>query len=243
MLVKVPRIVDSVIASETAPGKNGYINWMDEDANYHRLEDVISDVRDAIPRGLRTIKHHRLVGPEATSEVKLDSKTRGHIFRGRADFVIRRVPPHKDLVIIDGKGSKFRDRYVDKRQLRWYSMLYEDQHKTLPDKVGFLYWRNEPDTSVDWYEITSVETRALRDTVFEAVETIEDHLRHLPMAPKPTREEVVAFFPAQPSCDCKWCNHLSLCEDGMRYERNRGKSPDPLSCDEADGIGVERTPV
>jgi hypothetical protein len=239
MIARVPRIVGDIINEETAPGKNGYINWVDEKANYHCIEDVIKDVQDAIPRGIKIIKLNRLVGPEATSEMKLDSKVQGHIFGGRADFVIHRVPPHNDRVILDGKGSKFRDRYTDKRQLRWYAMLYKDRYKVLPDKVGFLFWRSEPETSIDWYEVTEADTQALRSAIFEAVETIENGVRHLPIAPKPAREEVVSFFPAQPSCDCKWCNYLSSCEDGMRYEKNRGKIPDPDSSEDAEGIGVE----
>jgi hypothetical protein len=118
-------------------------------------------------------------------------------------------------------------------------MLYKDRYKVLPDKVGFLFWRSEPETSIDWYEVTEADTQALRSAIFEAVETIENGVRHLPIAPKPAREEVVSFFPAQPSCDCKWCNYLSSCEDGMRYEKNRGKIPDPDSSEDAEGIGVE----
>jgi hypothetical protein len=239
MVSKVPEIAAKVMVDETAPGKNGIINWDDTTANYHSLDEVVEDARDAIRRGVKIIKYHRLVGPEATAEMKLDSKKNGHILGGRSDFVIRRVPPHGDLVILDGKGSRFRGEYVDKRQLRWYAMLFEDHRKVLPDKVGFLYWRSDPETSIDWYEVQPSDTDALRTAVFQAIEKIEELRRNLPIAPEPTREQVLSAFPAQPSRDCRWCNYLSACEDGTRFMQNRGKAPLPILDGDPDGTGVD----
>ncbi len=239
MLGKVRSIAEKVMAEETAEGKNGVINWTDKKANYKSLDAVIQDVEDAIRRGIKTIKYHRLVGPETTAEMKLDLKTNGHILAGRSDFVIRRVPPQGDLVILDGKGSKFRDQYVDKRQLRWYSMLFEEHRKTLPDQVGFLYWRSDPETAIDWHPVTTAETAELRKAVFETIDIIEDRRRRLPVAPEPTRSEILDAFPAQPSKDCKWCNYLSACEDGQKYVKNAGKAPAPISDGDPDAAGVE----
>ncbi len=239
MLAAVPDIVKKVVEEETAPGKNGYINWADKKSNYKSVDDVIADVRDAIPRGLKIVKQHRLVGPEIEAEYKLDSKKHGHVFGGRADIYVHRVAPDNDRVILDGKGSKFRDTYVDKRQLRWYAMLYEDHRGYLPDKVGFLYWRSDPETAIDWFPITREDTSVLRETVTQACEDIEARKRQLPVAPLPTHEQVVALFPAQPSKDCRWCNYLSACEEGQHYEKNRGKAPMPISGDDPNGSGVE----
>lgn len=239
MHAKVPAIVKKVIAEETAPGKNGYINWADKKSNYKNEDDVVVDVRDAITRGLKIIRRHRLVGPEMTAEFKLDSKTNGHVLGGRCDIYVHRTQPENDRCILDGKGSKFRDTYVDKRQLRWYAMLYEDHRGYLPDKVGFLYWRSDPDTAVDWFMVTRDDTAELRKAVFETCDTIEERKRSLPLAPEPTREQIVAAFPAQPSKDCRWCNFLSACDEGQRYEKNRGKAPMPISGDDPSGSGVE----
>jgi PD-(D/E)XK nuclease superfamily len=240
MVSKVPELMAKVMSDETAPGKNGIINWTDEKANFRSLNAVIEAVQEAIPRGLKIIRHHRLVGPEATAEMKLDSKTNGHILGGRCDILVQRVPPHNDTVIVDGKGSKFRDQYVDKRQLRWYAMLFEDHRKRLPDKVGFLYWRSDPETGIDWYEVKPDETAELRQVVFEAMEKIEERKRSLPVAPEPTREQILTAFPAQPSFDhCKWCNYLSACDEGTRFMANRGKAPLPISEGDSDGSGVD----
>ncbi len=239
MLAKVPDIAKKVMMDETAEGKNGVIDWTDKKANYKSLDDVIEDVQDAVRRGVKIVKFHRLVGPETSAELKLDFKNSGHLFAGRPDMVIRRVPPHNDLVILDGKGSKFRDTYVDKRQLRWYSMLFEDHRKVLPDKVGFLFWRSEPETAIDWYDITHEDTEALRAAVFEAIETIESRRRMLPVAPKPTREQILEAFPAQPSKDCRWCNYLTACEEGTRHMANTRKAPVPISEGDPNGTGVD----
>lgn len=239
MLDKVPEIAQKVITEETAPGKNGVLHWGGKKDNYKSVDELIADVREAIPRGLKIIRYHRLVGPEATAELKLDAKINGHILGGRTDFSIRRVPPENDQVILDGKGSKFRDGYVDKRQLRWYSMLFEHHRKTLPDKVGFLYWRSDPETAVDWYTVGPADTEALRSLVLETLEGIEDRKRHLPVAPAPTRDQILEAFPARPSKDCKWCNYLSACEDGARYMKNKGNAPTPISEGEPDATGVE----
>ncbi len=240
---RLPRIGAKVIADETADGKNGTIIWGekrpgDKKPTYKSLDEVLEDVRGAVQRGLKTIRYHRLVGPEAVAELKLDSKINGHHLAGRADFVIQRVPPDNDKIILDGKGSKFRDDYVDKRQLRWYAMLYEHQRKFLPDKVGFLYWRSEPEAAIDWHQVTAAETATLRESVFETIEIIEAKRRQLPIAPEPTRQQIVEHFPAQPSKDCKWCNFLSACDEGTRHVKNQGKHPEPISEGDPDGTGV-----
>lgn len=239
MLGKVRQLVEKIMEDETAEGKNGIINWKDKEANYSSIEEVVEDVQGAIRRGIKIIKHHRLVGYEAVSEMKLDVRTEGHTLGGRTDFLIRRLPPLGDMTITDGKGSRFRDRYVDRRQLRWYAMLFEYLRKCLPDQVGFIYWRSDPETAIDWYPVTPSETAELRKAVFEAIDAIEDRRRRLPVAPEPTRDEILSAFPARPSKDCRWCNYLSACEDGQRYMSNIGKAPAPISEDGPDASGVE----
>jgi hypothetical protein len=239
MLAKVPGIVRKIVDEETAPGKNGYINWSDKKSIYKSPEEVIADVREAIPRGLKIIRQHRLVGPEMIAELKLDSKKHGHILGGRCDIYVHRTAPDNDRCILDGKGSKFRDTYVNKRQLRWYSMLFEDHRGYIPDRVGFLYWRSDPETAVDWHPITRDDTAGLRELVLQTCETIEDRRRRLPMVPAPSREQLMEQFPTQPSQDCRWCNYLSACDEGKRFEANRGKAPKPDFSEGSSESGVE----
>jgi len=242
MLANVPGVANMVMAREVEEGKNGVIDWdaKKPSPNYKSLEDLLKDVREAIPRGIRSIKHHRLVGKEAAAEVRLDSRGTDHTRAGRADFVIRRVEPHGDLVILDGKGSKFRDEYADRRQLRWYAMLYEEHHNdVLPDQVGFLYWRSEAESAIDWYTYTKDDTAELRSLVVQTMETIEGRQRHLPLVPEPTREQIAELFPTRPGQECRWCDYRSVCEDGTRFMANRGKAPLPISGEGPDAAGVD----
>ena len=241
MLASIPGVAEMVMQRELGDGKNGVIDWDAKKPapNYKSLEDLLKDVREAIPRGIKSIKYHRLVGKEAAAEVKLDSRKTDHTRGGRADFVIRRVEPHGDLVILDGKGSKFRGDYADKRQLRWYAMLYEEHHNTLPDQVGFLYWRSEAESAIDWYTYKKEETAELRNLVLETMGVIEQRQLHLPLVPEPTREQIAEGFPTQPGQECRWCDYLAVCEDGTRFMSNRGKAPLPISGEGPDAAGVD----
>jgi len=198
---------------------------LDPSANYESREELVADIRDSIPRGLLSIKFYRLLGPNARSEVKLNRKVRGHTLGGRADFIINRLRPHRDLVIIDGKGSKYRDLYSDPNQLKWYAALYSLRNECLPDKLGFLYWRYGPPDSLDWIAFSEDEIRELLESVLATMEDIEFRERH---APHPSTESILAgdlpdgvknAFPAQGSLKhddppCKFCNHSSICVEG-----------------------------
>ena len=127
--------VDAVLGDTIAKClRDGAIDWSDPKANYKSLDALRKDVLSSIPRGVEIIRHHRLLGLDAAAEVKLDRTIEGHVIGGRADFIMRRVRPHDDLVILDGKGSRHRDKYVDPQQLWWYAMLYRDQHGIMPDR-------------------------------------------------------------------------------------------------------------
>lgn len=223
LISRIPGITGKIMADEQ---KFGVIKWKgtgedkDPKANYKSLEDIFVDVRDTIPRGIAAIKYHRLVGKVTRAEHKLDSTIEGHLFGGRCDFIIHRIQPHNDEVIIDGKGSKFRGDYADPRQLRWYALQYTVQFGKLPDKVGFLYWRSDPETSMDWYTATADDVTMLRTAVLTTISQIEDGKRRLPVAP--TKKDLASLFPAHPnSRDCGWCNYLAVCEEGTAFIAKR----------------------
>jgi hypothetical protein len=241
----IPKLVEKVMADEVARG--GIIDWEErkkkdvvgsKDVNYKSLDDLIKDILETIPRGLASIRQHRLIGKIAGAEVKLDSVYEGHKLAGRADFIIHRVPPADDLCLLDGKGTKYREDAVNSRQLRWYAMLHELKHGALPDKVGFLYWREDPSTSLDAFKVTSEETAHLRALVVSTCNSIEERTRRLPVLPEqPSKELLLELFPATPNRDdCKWCDYLLMCEEGSTFLKNRGKAPIP---EILDSTGVE----
>jgi hypothetical protein len=198
-----------VVHDEVRRGR--VLRWQtpqDKKPNYSSPEELLADVRDTIPRGLRIIRHDRLVGPRTEAETKLDSVVKGHTIGGRADFIIERVKPHHDLVILDGKGSKHRGSFVDPRQLKWYAMLYSLRNNgALPDKLGFVYWRFDPPESLDWVAFSQSDTDELLEEVLEAVAEIERAVAH--------RAESNKSFPPRPSREnCRFCSYLKICPKG-----------------------------
>ena len=210
MLDLVQSVLNKVIIQERKKG--GTFDWQEPGLKpgTRSLEEVEEEIRETIPRGIRSIKHHRLGGIEADAEVVLDEVVEGHKIGGRADFIIRRVRPHNDLVIVDGKGSRWREKYTDNRQLRWYAMLYWLKHGVIPDRLGFLYWRFEPEKSMDWSEVTKNQLEALLEAVLETIKEIEVSKRKI------RRVSPETVFWATPGSNCKLCNYQVLCTEGSR---------------------------
>lgn len=227
LLERVQPTIDRVIQEES---RSGVFDWKDpklKERGPHSVDEVRVEVEETVKRGLAIIRYHRLLGTVAEAEYKLDGDLFGHRFGGRADFLIRRLAPHNDLVMIDGKGSRWRDQYVDRRQLKWYAWLYQHHHKSLPDRIGFLYWRSEPEDSLDWVDFTQKDIDILSQAVQDAVAGIGEAKRHLSTVP------VVEAFQARPCRDCNRCNFLSVCNEGTVFVKTKNSPPIPQ------GGGVE----
>jgi len=229
LLSMVDRTISQVVHRETVRG--GVFDWKEKGLkkDTRSVEAVAETVRETIPRGVASIRKYRLLGVSAQAEVKLDSDIGGHRIGGRADFLIKRVSPDNDLVLIDGKGSRWRDKYIDTRQVKWYSMLHKKQFGFMPDALGFLYWRSEPEESLDWVECSESDVETLQATVLADVERIEDGKRRLLKAPgEATLREV---FPVRPTVECKLCSYLKVCPEGTTFSEKKVPLPE--------GIGVE----
>lgn len=214
-------------------------DWNDEKANYHSKEELLVDVREALPRGVRIIKEHRLLGAQADPEVKLDTKFGNHIIGGRADFVIRRIEPHKDLVILDGKGSKHREKYVDGQpkkagqevegtQLKWYGLLYRAKFSSIPDKIGYVFWRFEGDEAIEWVPFVPSDLDRLQHEVLTTMGRVETSIANLEKVSgqKKTYDELrQELFPAQPGGHCRFCSFVTLCEEGKAKMATGRKRP------------------
>jgi hypothetical protein len=219
LLGMVESTVDAVLQEEQSPDpkKNrqaGTIVWREN--LYASRDALVADVLAAIPRGLATIKTHLLIGKVVHAELKLDSDIEGHRVGGRADFVMQRIPPHGDLVIIDGKGSRKRDRYTDELQLQWYAMLYREKFGRLPDKTAFVYWHFDPPSNIDWRcncgetDIDDLKTNVIRfmNDLEAAAKKVE--ARALPIAR--------AVFPPSPGIsNCRFCPYATpeACPEGF----------------------------
>jgi CRISPR/Cas system-associated exonuclease Cas4 (RecB family) len=209
---RVQEAYDRAVKKET---RDGVIKWKPEDekANYASQEALLADVRLAIPRGIRIIRHHRLLGRPSVAEVKLDHGIEGHILGGRADIIMRRIGPHHDLILLDGKGSKWRAKYVDDRQLKWYAMLHRLKHRHMPDRLGFVYWRQEPEKSVDWVDCSLNELDDLQAAVLRTIGEIEAGIRQVKADPS----SLPHVFPACPGSECRFCPYFTVCPEGQKF--------------------------
>lgn len=221
LLDQVPTHYQRAIQKES---RDGAIRWKAEDkkANYASPEALLQDVQEAVPRGLAIIRHHRLLGPtQSEAEVRLDHRVGTYTIGGRADFLIRRIAPYHDLVLLDGKGSKWRDKYVDPRQLRWYAMLHRLKYGFAPDKLGFVFWRFEPEQALDWLPFTEAELTELQQGVLETMQRIEQD----------AGQALLDLFPVSPGDRCKLCAYLPVCAEGQHFSSVQVPIPD--------GVGVE----
>lgn len=231
MLSQVDSIVDDVLRQETSPKRGnpgGVILWKGDGEGYNPKalysdrDELVSDVRSAVIRGIQIIKHYRFLGPRAEAEKVLDVEVRGNKIGGRADFVIQRTNPHGDLVLLDGKGSRHRGRYVDPRQLHWYAMLYRLRYEETPDKLAFVYWKSAPPDSVDWVEFSEYDLDQLLEDVNGAFRAIKEARAQFP--PKVDKLSLMGtakhLFRPKPSEDnCRFCPYASklTCSNGAAF--------------------------
>lgn len=238
LLERVRPTMDRIVANEIKKG--GVFNWKEKDLKdgTRSFDEVEEEVRTTVPRGLNSIRHHRLLGNDAAAEVVLDVEVDGHKLAGRADFLMTRIQPHGDLVLIDGKGSRHRDKYTNHRQLRWYAMLHWLKHGVVPAKLGFLYWRYEPvatrrdePVSMDWSTVTVPELVDLKSSVLAAIVEIEAGRTGLVQL----RDKATSpAFWATPNSDCKLCDYLELCPDGKKSLSKETKAE--ISADVRHGV-------
>jgi hypothetical protein len=209
---RVPATMARVIKEES---RDGTIDFSVEWSNYPSREALEKDVLATIPRGLGIIRAHRLVSRTvAEAEVRLDSQVGRHKLGGRTDFIIERVDPHCDRVLLDGKGSRWRDKYVDVDQLLWYAFLHQEKYRgRLPDKLGFLYWRCEADNSLDWVEFDDQRVKDLRYAAVSTADTIEGDVGR-------SVGGGYRLFPAVVDKQrCKLCAYLAVCTEGSTYSQ------------------------
>jgi hypothetical protein len=227
------------VAIKEAMDKGRDVDWFDEKANYHSKAEIIADLEATIPIGVQTIRDNRFVGPRMDTEFKLDFRFGKYIIGGRADFIIQRVKPFNDLVILDGKGSKHREIYVDGHrlakgqkiegtQLKWYALLYKAKFSTVPEGIGYIFWRFEGERAIEWVEFSEQDLYQLRVEVLSILTRIDVATDRLDKAGKGTqaysdlRQEL---FPSQPSYGCNLCAFASVCEDGKKQVQKSRPRP------------------
>jgi|WetSurMetagenome_2_1015567.scaffolds.fasta_scaffold363069_1 hypothetical protein len=237
LLELAPKHLDQAIKEARDKGRD--VDWSDETANYHSKEEILVDLKETIPMGVQTIRENRFVGPRMDAEFKLDFKFGKYTIGGRSDFIIQRVKPLNDLVILDGKGSKHRELYVDGHklakgqkvegtQLKWYAMLYKEHTGVIPDGLGYIFWRFGGDRAIEWVEFSEPDLVRLKNEVLSAVKRLDTSTDKLDAAGRGSqayndlRQEL---FPAQPSFGCNLCAYVTICEEGKKQKQKSRPRP------------------
>ncbi len=162
--------------------------------------ELTNDLETYVPAAVDVIRRHKLVTSGSVAELDLTQEyTRNGItmkLGGRADFLHR---DGKTITLQDGKGSKYRDAYVDSMQLIWYATLHYIKYQVAPDRIGFIYWRF-PANPVQWVDYTEND---MREVVARAFDT-EEKVR-------------LRMFDPSPSVNCRRCDHLPGCKEGSDF--------------------------
>jgi CRISPR/Cas system-associated exonuclease Cas4 (RecB family) len=176
---------------------NEYVNFDDVRCPYTQQE-LLDTCRDLIPKVIQGIKDHKLLGPYAQSEITLRAHFEKNFFLfGRVDFVIKR--PDGQILLMDGKASKHREKYVDEEQLLYYALAYQTTHGKLPDKLGFFFFRfaDKGEEAIDWIEPTPERLSQMKTQVGDTFRNIQRKA-----------------FKATPSGSaCKYCEFATICPE------------------------------
>jgi CRISPR/Cas system-associated exonuclease Cas4 (RecB family) len=209
-------------------------NWIDYRTCGSTKAELLQVCIDGILGFLRTMKHHRLLGEYARSEVELlGFIDKWNPVGGRADLIVRR----KDtgIRILDGKNAKSKGKYTNPDQLRWYAMLFYLQHRVMPNELGFIYYRypyglpildeddnetGEKESGIDWVPFTKADLKGLAHRAVEA-----------------RRGMNAEAFDANPVPSvCRWCDYETVCPARQaQLEVNRAKRGKKKKVEELEG--------
>jgi hypothetical protein len=142
-------------------------------------------------------------------------------------------------VILDGKGSKHRETYVDGHklapgqkvegvQLKWYGLLYRAHTGRIPEGLGYIFWRFEGEKAIEWVDFSESDLDRLKAEVLSVITRIDvatsrlSSLGRESQAYSDLRQEL---FPAQPSFGCNLCAFATICEDGKKQTKKSRPRP------------------
>jgi CRISPR/Cas system-associated exonuclease Cas4 (RecB family) len=185
-----------------------HVDFDDPLCRFKNANEALDECLDLIPKSLSAIKREKLLGPYAKSEIKMEVRLRDDDFLfGFIDFMIRKSDG--TILLVDGKASKKREKYVDEDQLHFYSLLfYYRYERRLPDKLGFLFYSfgDIPDLAVEWLIPDKEKMKSLRDDIVKVIDNIKN------------RE-----YKATPSTfACRYCPYEDICLE-RKNQKNANK--------------------
>lgn len=209
---------------EAKPRNN--INWQNSRIT---RQEALKVVEDGVHGYLKTMKAHRFLGPYARAEVNIFGWiNKWTSIGGRADTIVRR--DDTGITILDGKNTKWKMKYTDPDQLRWYALLFKLSYKKTPDRLAFVWYRfphgmithNEDgsenvETGVEWIEFDEEDLQGLAKRVLDVKKKM--HKKKFDPTPTPSR--------------CRLCDYESVC-DARQAQRaanaakRKKKDPEPI---------------
>lgn len=194
--VKLEPIFNSVLNNST-------VLW---DAPYSSLtsEEIHQQIKDDIFTIMESQNQNYFLNTKAEISFRLDLKN-GHKMTGRLDF-LHIDALSKEVYLIDGKGSMTMGKYVDKKQLWFYALLYYFSYKKWPDHLGFFYYRYNTLTPIEVDKDRLNIYRAEISMDFKKMFSGEDY------SPTPSAKA------------CKFCIYINNCDAGLKGKIGRMRS-------------------
>ena len=169
-------------------------------------DQMLQIVLDGVKGFIQTCKYNKLLGVYSKSEVKMVAwLDRYNSIGGILDIVIRRED--SGTLLLDGKNSRIKEK-VDEDQLHFYALLYRYSYRTLPSRLGFVWFRypyeeNTEETGISWVEVSPEKLQELNDRVLNAKKGMYKKK-----------------FGAKPSRDtCIFCDYKDQCGDYLEGEQ------------------------
>ncbi len=188
-------------------GKKEFDRQIDKPKNnisYSEARMTRAEMWDMCASGItgfvQTMKAHRFLGTYAKAEVDLvgwiDKK---NPIGGRADTIVKRSDT--GITIIDGKNTKYKMKYTDPDQLRWYALLYKLLYRVLPDRLAYVWYRFPYDQAtgedgVEWVEFDEADLQGLAQRALDAK----------------TAMRAEKFDPTPSPKVCNFCDFLTVCD-------------------------------
>lgn len=203
---RLTQITKAAFAKELA---ENYIDWR-ASPDQSELEQVCID---GVIGYLRTMKHHKFLGPYARAEVKMKGWIdKWNEVAGYADTIVRR--DDTGITIIDGKNSKTKNKYVDPDQLRYYAMVfYLTYDRTMPDRLAFVWYRypydGKDETGVEWVECTKQDIQRMARRAVDVRKKMNKQL----------------FDPTPSSASCRFCDYETVCAARQAMKKANRRKP------------------
>jgi hypothetical protein len=164
---------------------------------------LTGQLRTMIPDSIEIIRSNGFLTPYSRAEVDLTVifKHAKHNLTlkmgGRCDFIHGK--DRSNIWILDGKASKYREKYVDSNQLIWYAIQHYIKYNVMPQRLGFIFWAF-PQDPLSWIEFNNDIIHQVTNDIFDVCKKIQSKIFH-----------------TKPSKECNMCDYRLKCEDSNEY--------------------------